>query len=94
MKKLISSLILAFAATVAFAPSALAGHEEKVSLEQVPAKVKETIQKHVADGKITEIEKEKKDDGTTVYEVEYKTAKGEKHELKIGEDGKLLKKGD
>ena len=93
MKKLISTLLLAFAATVAFAPSAFADKEEKVTLEQVPAKVKETIHKHVGDGKITEIEKEKHN-GATIYEVEYKTAKGEKHELKIGEDGKLLKKGD
>ena len=30
--------------------------------------------------------------GAVGLEVEYKTAKGEKHELKIGEDGKLLKK--
>ncbi|MBX3206910.1 MAG: PepSY-like domain-containing protein [Labilithrix sp.] len=87
MKKSILTVILALAASTAFALPAAAG--EKLTLEQVPAKVKETIQKHVKDGKITEIEREK--EGTaTVYEVEYKSAKGTEHELKIGEDGKLL----
>ncbi len=88
MKKSIVTLILALAASTAFALPAFAG--EKLTLEQVPAKVKETIQSHVKDGKIPEIEREK-EGNATVYEVEYKSAKGTEHELKIGEDGKVLK---
>lgn len=86
MKKIALPFVLAFAASTAFALPAVA---EDVTLEQVPAKVKEAIQKEVKDGKISEIERDK-DDGIVVYEVEYRTAKGEKFEMKLGEDGKVL----
>jgi uncharacterized membrane protein YkoI len=87
MKTRTLPLLLAFAASIAFASPALAA--EKVTLEQVPAKVKETIQKHVQNGKLNEIEREKKK-GVTVYEVEYTAAGGMKYEIEVGEDGKVL----
>lgn len=56
---------LALTAGLAFAEK-----EVKVSLDKVPAKVKDAIQKEVKDGKIEVIEQKTKD-GKTFYEVEY-----------------------
>ena len=63
-------------------------HEEEVTLEQVPAAVKATILKESAGGKITEIERERKN-GTTVYEAEF-LLDGKEIEIKIAADGALL----
>lgn len=91
MKTRILPLIAAcFAAIVAFAIPAQAGH--KISLDQVPAPVKATIQREVQTGKLGEIERETAKDKPTVYEVEYTAADGKAYELKIAEDGKLLAK--
>jgi Putative beta-lactamase-inhibitor-like, PepSY-like len=89
MKKPTLPLILAFIASAAFTSPVWAG--EKVTLDQVPEKVKETIKNHVKDGKIDEIEREKKKD-KTVYEVEWTSTDGVEHEMHIGEDGKLVPK--
>jgi uncharacterized membrane protein YkoI len=89
MKRSILALALALAASTTFVLPAWAG--DKLTLDQVPAKVKETIEKHVQKGKIREIEREKKN-GATVYEVDYTAADGKKFEMDIAEDGKLLKK--
>ena len=87
MKRL--AITLALAASSAFALPAWAG--DKMTLDQVPDKVKETIDKHVQKGRVTEIERETKD-GKPVYDVDYVGADGKKFEMKIAEDGKLLKK--
>lgn len=89
MKRRTLPLLLAFAASLAFSSPAQA--DEKVALDQVPAKVKVTIQKHVQDGKLEEIERDK-ENGVTTYEVEYRAKDGTKYELRIAEDGKLLAK--
>lgn len=89
MKKPMLPAILAICAGLAIAAPAQA--DEKVTLDQVPAKVKETIQKHVQNGKIDEIEKEHRKTGV-VYEVEYTTADGVEYEIDVAEDGKLLNK--
>ena len=86
----LASVISLFAACAAFSAPALA--DDKVPFEQVPAPVKETIQKHVQDGKLDSIEKETEKGKPTVYEVEYTTKDGKEFELKIAEDGKLLAK--
>lgn len=64
--------------------------EKKVTLDQVPAAVKDTILKEAGGNKITEIEEETKD-GVTTYEAEWK-ADGKEIEIKVAADGKLLKK--
>lgn len=89
MKRRTLPLLLAFAASLAFSSAAQA--DEKVALDQVPAVVKVTIQKHVQDGKLEEIERDK-ENGVTTYEVEYRAKGGTRYELRIAEDGKLLKK--
>jgi hypothetical protein len=62
--------------------------EEKVSFDQLPKAVQETIQKETAGGEIEEIEKETKE-GTVVYEAEF-TKDGKEFELTVAEDGKVL----
>jgi uncharacterized membrane protein YkoI len=66
--------------------------DDGVSLDQAPAAVQQTIKEVVGNGKIKEIEKEAKD-GTVTYEVDYKSANGDKQEAVISADGKLLKNG-
>ncbi|HVJ92099.1 MAG TPA: hypothetical protein VM580_20000 [Labilithrix sp.] len=79
----------AFAAIVAFTMPAQAG--QKMTLDEVPAQVKATIEKEVQAGKLGKIERETKHE-RTVYEVEYTAADGKAYEIKVGEDGKLLSK--
>jgi uncharacterized membrane protein YkoI len=90
MKTRALRFILPFAATLAFGIPAQA--DEKLTLEQVPPKVKETIQSNVQTGKIKEIERKSEKDKPNVYEVEYTATDGKNYELKIAEDGNLLKK--
>jgi hypothetical protein len=67
-----------------------AAKEEKVKLSDCPAAVQKTIKEQADGGKILEIEKETKKDGTVVYEAEIKKADGKKIEVEVAEDGKLL----
>jgi hypothetical protein len=70
------------------APMAVA--DENVKLEDLPTAVRQTIQREVKNGKITDIERQK--DGNTIYyEVEY-TAGNKDYELDIAPDGKLLRR--
>ncbi|MCI0746747.1 MAG: hypothetical protein L0Y58_15200 [Verrucomicrobia subdivision 3 bacterium] len=69
--------------------SALA-REEKVKLSDCPAAVQKTIKENANGGKILEIEKETKKDGTVVYEAEVKKSDGKTIEIEVAEDGKLL----
>ena len=68
--KILAVAVLA-AAMVASIGFIAADDEERVSLSQVPAAVRATIQKYAAGAKITEIEKATKN-GKTLYEVEIK----------------------
>ena len=67
-----------------------AAKEEKVKLSDCPAAVQKTIKDQAEGGKILEIEKETKKDGTVVYEAEIKRSDGKKVEIEVAEDGKLL----
>jgi len=82
--------LVALGVAVAFAMTAQAdgGKEEKVTLDKVPAAVKETLLKEVKDGKITEIERETKGEVVT-YEADA-VVDGKKREIKVAADGKLL----
>jgi len=67
--------------------------EEKIKWFSLPAMVQETITENAGNGKIEEIEKEtktKNGKSVTVYEVEIKKD-GKEIEIKVGEDGKLIK---
>ncbi len=61
-----------------------------VKIDQLPAAVKATLVKAAEGGKIEEIEKET-EDGKTTYDADV-VIKGQKWEIEISEDGKLLGK--
>lgn len=69
---------------------ATTGQEERITLEQVPAVVKDTILEQVADGEIKEIEIEH-EDGRIIYEAEF-LRDGEEYEISVAPDGTLLEK--
>jgi hypothetical protein len=93
---LVKRSILLSAAMV-IATSAYAEKEEKIRWSQLPPAVQKTITDNAGGGKIEEIEKETetKDGKTvTVYEAEVKKPGGEKVEIKVDEDGRLIELKD
>ena len=65
--------------------------EKDVTIDQVPAAVKATIEKEAGDNKIEEIEEVSKDRKVVYYEAEWKTG-GKEIEIKVDPSGKLLSK--
>jgi len=65
-------------------------NEVKVAFKDVPAAVQKTIQREAFGATIDSVEKEKHD-GKTVYEADA-NIDGHNYEIKVGEDGLLLKK--
>ena len=89
-------------AAMVFATSAFAGEQERIQWTDVPPAVQKTISDYAGGGKIEEIEKETKIqkvrilhfDGSktvTVYEAEVEKPDGKEIEIKVSEDGKLIK---
>ena len=83
-------------------PLLLPENEERIQWTDVPPAVQKTILDNAGGGKIEEIEKETKIqkvrvlhfDGSktvTVYEAEVEKPDGKEIEIKVGEDGKLIK---
>jgi hypothetical protein len=64
--------------------------EVKVPLDQVPAAVKATFAKESDNADVKEVEKET-EDGKAAYETTV-TVNGKQYEIKVAEDGTLLKK--
>jgi len=87
--------IFTITVVMAFAASSFASEkEEKVQWASVPVVVQKTITENLGNGKVEEIEKETKTkDGqsVTVYEAKVKKSDGKKVEIKVSEDGKLVK---
>jgi uncharacterized membrane protein YkoI len=87
-------LLVALPVALAFLVSGCESEkEEKIKWTSLPAVVQETITENAGNGKIEEIEKERKTKNgkpVTVYEVEIKKD-GKEVEIKVGEDGKLIK---
>ena len=67
-------------------------NKQKVAMTDLPPAVQKTIQDNLGGGTITETAKETKD-GKTYYEAEVKRSGGEKVEIKVAEDGKLINVG-
>jgi len=88
-------LVVALTAAMILATSSFAGEkEEKIQWDSVPSVVQKTITENMDGGKVEEIEKETKTkDGksVTVYEAKVKKSDGKKIEIKVAEDGKLIK---
>jgi uncharacterized membrane protein YkoI len=69
------------------------GHEhQSVTMEELPAAAQTTFKKEAKGGKIEELRKETRKDGTVVYEGEIvKNGKG--RELEVNAAGKVLERG-
>ncbi|HTV19514.1 MAG TPA: PepSY domain-containing protein [Polyangiaceae bacterium] len=63
---------------------------DHVTLDQLPAAVRATVERETKGGKITSIEKEH-EEGVLIYEVEF-TQNGKAFELDVALDGKLLER--
>lgn len=87
MKRCVSSLVLALGSSFV-ALTALADTE--VTLEELPAPVRQTVEREVKSGTILEIERED-EHGTVVYEVEFIEA-SIKYEIDVSPDGALLRR--
>jgi uncharacterized membrane protein YkoI len=86
MRTLLYSLVLLLGAT----STSIASADEDVSLEELPAPVRETVDREVGHGVILEIERDHERD-RSVYEVEFRLD-GIKYELDVAEDGTLLRR--
>ena len=91
--RLIPSIVLS--AAMVFATSAFAGsNEEKVQWDDVPIEAQKTITHHAEGGDVQEIEKKTKTKNgktITIYEADVRRADGAKIEIKVRENGKLIK---
>jgi len=66
--------------------------EQKLEMKDLPAVVQKTIQDSLAGGTVTDIEKES-ENSETHYSADVKKANGDKVEIKVAEDGNLIKVG-
>jgi uncharacterized protein YpmB len=78
----------AFQAIVVIPSVSWAGQD--VTLEQLPAAVRATVERELKGGKIKDIETDR-EGGQVIYEVEF-TLDGNDWELDIAPDGKLLER--
>ncbi len=63
---------------------------EDLTLEQLPAAVRTTVERETTGGQITDIERDR-EAGKVIYEVEF-TLNGKSYELDVAEDGALLER--
>lgn len=91
MKKSMYSLGLVVAVAALAAGCSTIHHEEVyVSWDSVPAVVQSTIQSHRFGGTVSTVEMETDKCGT-VYEAKVKGPDGQRSEVKVAGDGKLIK---
>jgi uncharacterized membrane protein YkoI len=65
---------------------------QKMSMEQLPAPVKATLEKEAKGGTVGDVSMEKDSKGRTYYEAEIHTPKGKDRYVHVSEDGKVLKR--
>ena len=65
---------------------------QKMSLDQLPAPVKATLEKEAKGGSIGDVSMEKDKKGRTSYEAEIHTPKGKDRYVHVSEAGKILKR--
>lgn len=93
--KIKALLAVLLSAVMVLATSAFA--DEKVQWVDVPPQVQKTITSHSSGGKVTEVEKDAElinGKPVTIYEAEVTKPDGKKIEIKVAEDGKLIKVED
>jgi hypothetical protein len=64
--------------------------EQKVEIKDVSADVQKTIHDYLAAGNVTSVVKES-ENGKTLYSANVQKPNGEKVEIKVAEDGKLVR---
>lgn len=91
--KVRTMLIVGAMALVAGCAADSVSTTEELTLEQAPLAVRRGIERAYPDGKVREIEKETyKESGAVLYEVKMVTAKGQKVQFEVAEDGEVLRK--
>ncbi|MBS0198175.1 MAG: hypothetical protein JSR77_15585 [Planctomycetes bacterium] len=91
--RLIATSVLVALAALCGCASHGGTHEENetaVSMNEVPAAVRATLERESAGGKVTEIEKEMKD-GKTIYSADVEI-KGVAWDISVAEDGTVISK--
>ena len=91
---LVKSTTLALALAVGLGASGARANEkdedeQKVEIKDLTADVQKTIQDHLAGGNATRVVKES-ENGKTLYRADVQKPNGEKVEIKVAEDGKLV----
>lgn len=79
------AIVMASAGTPAFAG-------KDVTMKDLPAEVRQTVERETQGGKIEKIERET-EKGQVVYEVEF-TQGGKEWEIVVANDGKLLRRAE
>ena len=64
--------------------------EQQIEMKDLAASVQKTIQEYLAGGNVTRVVKES-ENGKTLYSADVQKPNGEKVEIKIAEDGKLVR---
>jgi len=91
MKKSIYLLVFAVAVAAVTSGCSTLHHEDvTISWNSVPVVVQSTIQAHMYGGTVGEVERETGRNGD-VYEATVKGPDGQRSEVKVAQDGKLLK---
>lgn len=87
----VSKILVAVGVTLsaAFAGPALAA--DKVKMEQLPQPAQQTVKREVGKHKIEAISKTTKNN-RVVYDIEWEEADGTNYEMRVRNDGKILKK--
>lgn len=68
-------------------------HEHQpVTMADLPAAVQATLKREAKDGKIEELRKETRKDGTVIYEAEI-IKKGKGTDIEVSADGKVIERG-
>jgi len=69
------------------------GHEhQSVTMADLPAAVQKTLKREAKGGKVEELRKETRKDGTVAYEAEIVKA-GKGTDIEVNADGKVLERG-
>jgi hypothetical protein len=89
-----TNILVTFVFPIALSLAVPAFADEKVQWSDVPVAVQKTITENAGGGKIEEIERETETIGgkrTPIYEADVRKPDGSKIEIKVREDGKLIK---
>jgi len=88
---LLAAIVALGLAVPAFADEGKEKNEQDIALTDCPAAVQQTINTNAVGGKVTEVEKETKKDGSIVYEADVTKTDNSKIEVKVAADGTLIK---